>query len=78
MVEILSPGTADRDRTVKRARYLKFGVREYWIVDPLAKTVEVLKAGNTEFETVRGHPDCTTATSPVIEGLAVEVSQIFG
>ena len=78
VVEILSPGTADRDRTVKRTRYLKFGVREYWIVDPLAKNVEVLKAGNTEFETVRVYPDGTTATSPVIEGLAVVVSQIFG
>ena len=78
VVEILSPSTADRDRTVKRARYLKFGVREYWIVDPQTRNIEVLKAGDTEFETVRVYPDGTTATSPVIEGLVINVSEIFG
>jgi Uma2 family endonuclease len=34
IVEILSPSTAKRDRTLKRDRYRHFGVPEYWIVDP--------------------------------------------
>lgn len=38
-VEILSPSTARRDRTVKRAFYQHAGV-EYWIVDPDARVVE--------------------------------------
>ena len=74
VVEILSPGTADRDRTTKRARYAKFGIREYWIVDPEAKTVEVLKADNVGFESVRVHPEGTQATSPLLEDLTVDVS----
>ena len=78
VVEVLSPGTADRDRTLKRARYLKFGVREYWIVDPQARSVEVLKAGQSDFEAVRVFAEGTTATSPVLEGLEVYVSGIFG
>ena len=41
-VEILSPGTRARDLTEKRDRYARFGVREYWIVDPEAETVTVL------------------------------------
>ncbi len=33
-VEIVSESTARRDRGLKKARYEKFGVTEYWVVDP--------------------------------------------
>lgn len=32
-IEILSPGTERRDRTVKRRRYQRAGTPEYWVVD---------------------------------------------
>lgn len=41
VIEILSLGTARRDRTVKRHLYQRHGVGEYWIVDPDAAQVEV-------------------------------------
>jgi Uma2 family endonuclease len=41
VVEILSPGTAERDRTVKKKLYQRQGVVQYWIVDPDADSVEV-------------------------------------
>lgn len=41
VVEVLSPSTAKRDRTYKREVYAKCGVREYWLVDPAGKSVEV-------------------------------------
>lgn len=34
LIEILSPATAKRDKTIKFALYERFGVDEYWIVDP--------------------------------------------
>ena len=77
VVEVLSPGTADRDRTIKRARYLKFGVREYWIVDPETRTIEVLKAGQTDSETVRVFSEGTSAISPLLEGLTIDVTGLF-
>ena len=77
VVEVLSPGTADRDRTIKRARYLRFGVREYWIVDPQTRTIEVLKAGETEFELVRVYASGTSAKSPILEGLEVSMDAVF-
>lgn len=40
VVEVLSPGTAKRDRTHKKDIYEKYGVREYWIVDPRNLTIE--------------------------------------
>jgi Uma2 family endonuclease len=41
VVEILSPGTAERDRTVKKKLYQRQGVAQYWIVDPDGDSVEV-------------------------------------
>jgi Uma2 family endonuclease len=39
-IEILSPSTARYDRIVKRRRYQRAGVPEYWIVDPDARVIE--------------------------------------
>ncbi|HEU4561385.1 MAG TPA: Uma2 family endonuclease [Longimicrobium sp.] len=41
VVEVLSEKTAARDRKLKRERYAHFGVPEYWIVDPVARRIEV-------------------------------------
>ena len=40
MVEVLSPSTARLDRRVKRQRYKREGVPEYWIVDLDGRLVE--------------------------------------
>lgn len=39
-VEVLSPSTARVDRTIKRRRYQRAGVGEYWIVDGEARVIE--------------------------------------
>lgn len=41
VVEVLSPSTAKRDRGYKKDTYAKCGVREYWLVSPAEKSVEV-------------------------------------
>ena len=50
IVEILSPSTAVRDKMDKFIAYEKYGVKEYWIVSPQEKSVEVyiLKNGRLE------------------------------
>jgi Uma2 family endonuclease len=50
VVEVVSPSTESRDRGLKLDRYRRFGVGEYWVVDPGAGEVEVwsLAAGTTE------------------------------
>lgn len=40
IVEILSKSTTGRDRGVKFEDYAAHGVREYWIIDPVRKSVE--------------------------------------
>ncbi len=41
VVEVLSPSSIKRDRVYKKRVYEQCGVREYWIVNPMDKSVEV-------------------------------------
>ena len=41
VVEILSPATKQRDMTIKRDLYERFGVKEYWVVDPESEEIIV-------------------------------------
>ena len=41
LVEVLSPSTSRYDRVTKYNKYLEVGVKEYWIVDPVKKSVAV-------------------------------------
>ena len=50
IVEVLSPSTTKNDRGPKMLAYARAGVKEYWIVSPLAKTVEVYLNHNGKFE----------------------------
>ena len=43
VVEVTSPSTARRDRGIKRERYARFGVPEYWIVDMERRQIEVCR-----------------------------------
>ena len=76
VVEILSPGTAERDRTIKRKLYQRQGVAQYWVVDPEAECVEVwdFAAGAVE-------PQRYTDTLPVSLGARplgeVRLAEIF-
>jgi len=49
MVEVLSRGTAKRDRGYKKDLYERCGVREYWIVDPDSRSVDVYHLQNEKF-----------------------------
>jgi len=49
VAEILSPSTMRNDKFGKKAVYAKCGVREYWIVSPGDKSVEVYRTDGAEF-----------------------------
>lgn len=49
VVEIFSPGTGRRDRKDKFRLYEKYGVREYWMVDPSEKLLEIWRLKDKQF-----------------------------
>jgi Uma2 family endonuclease len=77
VVEILSPSTEQYDRGYKQTLYGRHGVREYWIVDPAAETVEVLVESDEGLMPTATYGLTDTLVSPLLPGLAVDLGQIF-
>ena len=77
VVEILSPSTGPRDLGIKRSLYAKYGVSEYWIVDPEAKTVEVLSWTETGYRTEAVIQEDGMLNSPLFPSLNLALTDIF-
>ncbi len=69
VVEVLSPSTEARDRVAKAKRYATFGVREMWLVDPGARTIEVLVNGEDGFRREGLYSEAQAVRSVVLPGL---------
>ena len=77
VVEVLSPSNWIYDRTRKQKAYERAGVREYWIVDYRARTVDVLALEGGEFVQRGQYHDGDTVPSEVLPGLSISVADIF-
>jgi Uma2 family endonuclease len=79
-VEVLSPSTARRDRTVKREFYQRTGVGEYWVVDVDARRVERWRAADSEpeilSETLMWAPE--GAARPLVLDLREYFAEVLG
>src|SRR5262249_47161207 len=54
-VEVLSHGTEARDRGPKMQLLAKFGVPEYWLVDPVRQTVEIYVLTSASYSLSTSH-----------------------
>ncbi|MBC8044500.1 MAG: Uma2 family endonuclease [Rhizobacter sp.] len=77
VVEILSPSTGYYDLTHKKRIYERFGVREYWILDPTEKTVEVFSHDGSGFVLAAQVQQTGRAASRLFPGLSVSVENLF-
>ncbi len=76
-VEILSPGSRGKDLEIKRKIYARFGVQEYWVVDPDAETIEVLAWGEIGYSTAGMFAKSDSLTSPQFPDLNLPLPEIF-
>ncbi|MBX2969167.1 MAG: Uma2 family endonuclease [Cyclobacteriaceae bacterium] len=54
IIEILSHGNKDHDRVKKKALYERFGVKEYWMVDPETKATEGYSLKDSAYSSLVG------------------------
>ena len=79
VIEVMSPGTANRQRdlTAKRELYAKYGVEEYWIVDSENRQVLIYRLQGETLEEMTVLTDKDEITSAVLPGFQLPVRAIF-
>ena len=76
VVEILSPSTSHKDRNIKFNTYLRSGIKEYWTIDPDAKSLaaHILKDNNY---ITHAYTQEETAPVHILEGCNINLSEVF-
>ncbi len=77
VVEVVSPSTFKRDLTDKMKLYEKHGVKEYWLVFPLEKTIMVYELKDNGYELFSYATEKGKVKSKVLEGFELEVEEVF-
>src|SRR5205809_5453135 len=77
LVEVLSPGTARRDRVRKLNAYARHGVRHYWLLDPEAKTGEAFELVDGAYRLAAAVGGDDEFRPGVFPGLAISLPILF-
>ena len=78
VIEILSPGNSRREMKDKYEIYQEAGVLEYWIVNPLEKTINIYQRNEQGlFYTMQPLLPGDFAETPIIPGLKIDVEDVF-
>jgi Uma2 family endonuclease len=78
VIEILSPSTAYYDLKKKYKIYEKFGVKEYWIVDPEIKSVELFSLTEQgKFVLSAGLYEQGIVKSGILSGIEITLEEVF-
>lgn len=77
IIEILSPSSEYIDRETKRKLYSRYKVREYWIVDPKSRSIEVTRLVGGILKTVAVYPEGKNLRSPLLKGLRMDVKKVL-
>lgn len=75
--EVLSPSNSQKDTILKKQVYFRFGVKEYWIIDPEDQLLEILTPADTGFKTYRLVYTDDPIESPIFPQLSAKGAAIF-
>ncbi|MBF0555738.1 MAG: Uma2 family endonuclease, partial [Nitrospirae bacterium] len=75
--EVVSSSSYEYDTEVKKSIYEKYGVPEYWIVMPELKTIEIFTLDAVKYKLLTVAAFEGVVTSKVIEGLHVNIKDVF-
>ena len=77
VMEILSPSTGYHDLVHKKAVYEAHKVKEYWIIDPKERQIQVFGNANGKFELREEVRNTGSIRSKLLEGFSVDAGAIF-
>jgi Uma2 family endonuclease len=77
VAEVISTGSRRRDRIDKRDLYEQHGVKEFWLIDPEAQTVEVFALTAGQYRLLGRWRPGETARSKLLKGFTASVSGLF-
>jgi Uma2 family endonuclease len=77
VVEILSPSTSQNDKIRKKRQYERHGVKEYWIVDPVHRTVDQFIRDENKFVLYETYSMPGRMTSSIFSCIDIDMSRVF-
>lgn len=77
IIEILSPSNQHQDLVVKMNLYAKYGVKEYWIVNPMTRGVIIYSLDSEQHYTQFAIKSTGTVESKLFSGLSVDLDKLF-
>jgi Uma2 family endonuclease len=77
IVEVISPSSFRIDRKDKMETYLEFGVKEYWLVDPRSKSVEINVLTNDRYILHTAVSEIGEVESKLLTGFKLDITAIF-
>lgn len=76
-IEIISPGNPFLDRKVKFERYAANGVQHYWMLDPIAETMECYRLVEAQYVLDALGTGDERLDVPAFPGLTIELSTLW-
>lgn len=78
IIEILSPSNQSHDLVFKLNLYMQYGVKEYWIVNPMLNAVMVYALNNEgQYQQMETLKDKGVIESEVLQGFKISLEELF-
>jgi len=77
VIEIISTSNQTHDRVRKYSTYMEFGIKEYWIINPKLKTVEIYTLEKSEYKQAAIYKRDDCAVSHTFGGLKIHLEKVF-
>ena len=76
--EILSPSTARLDKTKKMKIYAQYSVPFFWLVDPVHKTLDVLRLENKKWSITNSYTEDDKVRAEPFQEIEIELANLWG
>lgn len=75
VIEVLSPATAKKDKTLKLRAYKNAGVAIYWVIDPSNQLIEAYEWSLSAFPLIYAKEDSVRIN--ILDGVTIHLQDIF-